>query len=37
MHETGHSKPMHWNNLRDGVGREVGGGFRMGRHMYTRG
>jgi len=22
---------------RDGKGREVGGGFRMGKHMYTRG
>ena len=23
--------------LKDGVGREVGGGFRMGEHMYTQG
>ena len=23
--------------LRDGMGREVGGGFRMGKHMYTHG
>ena len=30
MHETGHSKPVHWDNLRDGMGREVGEEFRMG-------
>ena len=31
IHETGHSKPAHWDTtLRDGMGREVGGGFRMG-------
>ena len=29
MHETGQSKPVHWNNLRDGMGRELRGGFRM--------
>ena len=23
MHETGHSKPVHWTTLRDGMGREV--------------
>ena len=22
---------------RDGIGREVGGGFRMGKHMYSHG
>ena len=40
MHETGHpvhSKPEHWDIQRDGVGREVGGGFRTGEHMYTHG
>ena len=30
MHETGHSKSVHWSTLRDGMGREVGRGFRMG-------
>ena len=31
MHETGHSKPVHWDNLegRDGMGRDVEGGFEM--------
>ena len=30
-----HSKPGHWDNQRDGMGREVGRGFRMGRtHIY---
>ena len=28
--ETGHSKLMHWDNQRDGMGREVGRGFGMG-------
>ena len=30
MHDTGCSGLVHWDDLRDGVGREVGGGFRMG-------
>ena len=30
MHEAGHSKPVLWDTQRDGVGREVGGGFRLG-------
>ena len=30
MCETGHSKPVHWENMRDGMGKEVGGGFRTG-------
>ena len=30
MHEAGHSKLVHWTTQRDGMGREVGGGFRMG-------
>ena len=34
MRETGHSGPVH--SLRDGMGREVGGAFRMG-DMCTRG
>ena len=36
MHETGHSKPVHWTTLRDGMGREVGG-VQDGEHMYTHG
>ena len=36
MHETGHSGPVQWDDLRDGTGREVGGWFRMG-DMYTCG
>ena len=30
MHETGCSGLMHWDDLRDGMGREVGGRVRMG-------
>ena len=30
MHETGHSKPVHWDNPEGWDGREVGGGFRVG-------
>ena len=30
MHETGHSKPVHWDNPEGWDGGEVGGGFRMG-------
>ena len=29
-HDTGCLGLVHWNDPRDGVGREVGGGFRMG-------
>ena len=37
MHETGHSKLVHWNNP-EGRNREGRGrGFRTGVHMYTRG
>ena len=36
MHEAGHSKPVLWDNQRDGVGREARG-FRMGGRMYTYG
>ena len=35
--EAGHSKLVIWDNPRDGVGREVGWGFRMVGHMYTHG
>jgi len=30
MHEAGHSKPALWDNSENGVGRDLGGGFRMG-------
>ena len=30
MHETGCSGMVHGMTLRDGMGKEVGGGFRMG-------
>ena len=30
MHDTGCSGLVHWDDQRDGMGRKVGGGFRMG-------
>ena len=30
MHDTGCSGLVCWDDQRDGMGREVGGGFRMG-------
>ena len=30
MHETGHSKLVHW----DGMRRDVEGGFRIGTHIH---
>ena len=30
MHETGLSKSVHWDTLRDRMGKEVGRAFRMG-------
>ena len=37
MHETGHSKPVLWDNP-EGWGGEGGGrGVQDGEHMYTRG
>ena len=30
MHDTRCSGLVHWATQRDGIGREVGGGFRMG-------
>ena len=30
MHETGHSKPVHWDNPEEGMVREVGGEFQDG-------
>ena len=40
MREAGHSKLVLWTTERDGVGREVRGGFggfRMWGDIYTRG
>ena len=37
MREAGHSKPVHWDTLGDGVGTEVGGGSSWGAHMCTSG
>ena len=36
MHEAGHSKLVLWDNP-ERVGREVGGVFRIGGHMYICG
>ena len=33
MHETGAQGWCAWMTQRDGMGREVGGGFRMGTHL----
>ena len=33
-HETGHSEPVHGDTLRDGMGREVGGGSRRETHVH---
>ena len=30
MHDTGCLGVVHWDDQRDGMGREAGGGFRMG-------
>ena len=30
MHETGHSKPVHWDDPEGWDGQGGGGGFRMG-------
>ena len=30
LYDTGYSGLMHWDDQRDGMEREVGGGFRMG-------
>ena len=34
MHETGCSVMVHWEDLRDGMGREVGGGSGWGMHVH---
>ena len=35
VHETGHSKLVHWTTQRDGLGREVGGDFEAGRGAHV--
>ena len=35
MHETGHSKPMQWDNPEGWDGEEGGRGVQNGGHMYT--
>ena len=37
MHDTGCSGHVHWDDPRDGMGRELGGGVQDGEHGYTRG
>ena len=34
MHETGCSGLVHWDDLRDGMGREVGGGSGLGTYGH---
>ena len=36
MHEAGHPKPVLWDNPEGWVGREVGGGFRIGGRVHLR-
>ena len=37
MHETGHSKPVHWDNPEGWDGEGGGRGVQDGGHIYTRG
>ena len=37
MHDAGQPRPVSGTAQKDGEGREVGGGFRMGGHVYTCG
>jgi len=37
MHETGHSKPVYWDNAEGWDGEGGGRGIQDGGHMYTRG
>ena len=37
MHETGHSKPVHWDNPKRWDGEGSGRGVQAGGHMYTHG
>ena len=37
MHETGHSKPVHWDDPEGWDGEGGGGGVQDGGHVYTHG
>ena len=37
MHETGYSKPVHWDNPEGWDGEGGGKGVHDGEHMYTHG
>ena len=37
MHETGHSKPVHWDDPEGWDGEGEGRGVQDGGHKYTRG
>jgi len=37
MHDTGHSKPVHWDNPEEWDEEEGGKRVQDGRHMYTHG
>ena len=37
IHETGHSKPLHWDNPEGWDGEGGDRGVRDGGHMYTHG
>ena len=37
MHETGHSKQVHWDNTEGGDGEGGERGVQNGGHMYTHG
>ena len=37
MHETGHSKPVHWDNPEGWDGEGGGRGVQDGGHIYTHG
>jgi len=37
MHETWHTKPMHWDNPEGWDGEGAGRGIRDEGHMYTHG
>ena len=34
IHETGHSKPVHWDNPEGWDGKGGGRGFRIGTHVH---
>ena len=37
MHETWHTKPVHWDNPEGWDGERAGRGAQNGEHMYTHG